>query len=385
MKFQVFWENPQYRPRKKLSEDISCDYLIVGGGLTGVSLAYFLHRSKKIVLIEKDTVASGATGRAAGILTLKGELDLQDIIQKFGRKQGLIFWKGNHQGLRLVKNIITKEKISCDFEPQSTIYACSESHETSPHVLDEYITEKDIERSTKLVVGKELEKEVKTPVFRYAILSKGHAASINPLKLTQNLSKVVERKGVRIYEHTPFTHLLGHTAVTPRGKIHFKKIIFAMDADTRNKKIKRIESTIVVTEPLTRKELHSIHLDKKKIIWDSKKIYNYLKVTPDRRILLGYGDHPVGRHHHNKGPHAPHLARIKLFLARLFPDLHERIEYAWSGTFGKTDNKVPIIEWKRDRIVVAGPASQVVSVLTAKHVADLLQNKRSVLEGFFRR
>jgi glycine/D-amino acid oxidase-like deaminating enzyme len=387
MKYEVFWKNPGYQPRKPLARNIDCDYLIVGGGITGVSLAYFLSRakSKKIVLIEKETVASGATGQAAGILTLKGELDLQNIIADFGKKKGLAFWQGNHKGLRLIREIIRKEKIECDYDPENTIYACTKRYERHPRVLNEYIVEKDIEKTTRLLVGKELMHQIKTPLFRYAILSKGHALSVDPLKLTQNLSRVLDKRGVRVYERTPLLRVTGHTAATPQGNIAFKKLILAIDADARNSKMKRVESTIVVTNPLSNEELRNIGLTVKKVVWDSQEIYHYLKITRDKRILLGYGDHPVSRHHKPRGPHAAHLARIKVFLSRLFPNLHNRIEYAWSATFGETAKKVPVIERKGDRLVVAGAASQVVCVMTAKHIADKLLGKHSALESFFKR
>lgn len=386
MKYEVFWKNAGYRPRKPLAKDIDCDYLIVGGGITGVSLAYFLSRAKKnVVVIEKETVASGATGQAAGILTLKGELDLQTIITGFGKKKGMTFWRGNHQGLRLIREIIRKERIRCDYNPESTIYACTERYEKQPHVLNEYIVEKDIEKTTRLLVGKELARQVRTPLFRYAILSKGHALSVNPLQLTQNLSRVLDKKGVRVYEHTPLLRVKGRTAMTPQGNISFKKIILATDADTHNSKIMRVETTIIVTSPLSAKTLGDIGMRTKKVVWDAQKIYHYLKITRDRRILLGYGDRPVDRHHASRGPHAAHLARIKVFLSKLFPNLHNKIEYAWSATFGETARKIPVIETKGDQIVVAGAASQVVCVMAAKHVADRLMGRRSALESFFKK
>lgn len=387
MKREVFWKNKGYLPRKPLAQDIDCDYLIVGGGITGVSLAYFLSRtkSKKVVLLEKETIASGATGQAAGILTLKGELDLQTIIAEFGKNKGMAFWRGNHRGLQLIKDIIRKEHIRCDYDPESTIYACTERYEKQPHVLNEYIVEKDIEKTTQLLVGKQLRQQVRTPLFRYAILSPGHAISVNPLQLTQNLSRTLDKKGVQVYEHTPLLRLNGSTAITPHGTVSFKNVILALDADTRNSKIKRLETTIVVTTPLSRKTLRDIGMRTKKVLWDAQEIYHYLKITPDRRILLGYGDRPVHRHHKPRGPHVAHLARIKTFLSKLFPNLPNKIEYAWSATFGETAKKIPIIEKNGNRVIVAGAASQVVCVMAAKHVADKLLGKHSALESFFKR
>ena len=386
MKNEVFWKNPGYKPRPELKKDIECDYLIVGGGITGVSLAYFLAkgRAKDIVLIEKNEIASGATGIAAGSLVLKGELDLQDIIKKFGQKSGRDFWKANHEGLRTIKEIIKKEKIKCDFESQDTIFGTAK-RKIDPYVLEEYIVEKDIEKITELLVGRQLRKEINTPLFKYAILSLQQGISVNPLKFTQNLSKVIEKKGVKIYENTPLIrlHHKRKIAQTPKAKIKFKIIILAIDAALRHRKIKRLASTIVITEPLTKNELKRIALLPKKIIWDSKDIYHYLKITGDNRILLGYGDKHVHKSHTHIDIHHPHLKRIISFLHKLFPGLNKRIEYAWSGSFGITSNKIPVIERKGDKIIIAGAATQIMCIMASKHIAHKLFHKESLLDKFF--
>jgi len=66
MKHEVFWKNPGYKVRPELKEDIECDYLIVGGGVTGVSLAYFLskHKSKKCSPSHPNGMKPGPSPRA---------------------------------------------------------------------------------------------------------------------------------------------------------------------------------------------------------------------------------------------------------------------------------------------------------------------------------
>ena len=283
MKHEVFWKNPGYKPRKELKEDIECDYLIVGGGIAGISLAYFLNKlgAKNIALIEKNIIGSGATGKSAGFLTLKGEMDLQDIIKKYGKKRGLIYWKANHEGLDLIRNLIKKEKIRCDFEEQHTIFGSIAEHnkqnEEADYVLKEYIIEKEIEKDTELILGKDLKKEINTPLFLYAIKSYDHGISVNPLKLPQNLSKVLEKRGIEIYENTKLIKINKNTALTPKAKIKFKKIILAIDVGLRDSRVKSLRSTIVITEKLTKSQLKKIGLLEKKMVWDSKDIYHYLK------------------------------------------------------------------------------------------------------------
>ena len=361
------------------------DFLIIGGGITGVSVAYFLALNgiKNVVLIEKNNIGNGATGKSAGFLALKGELDLTQIIRKYGRKRGLVYWKGNHDGLAIIRDIIAREKIRCDFELQPTIYGSIAGRKDS-EVLGEYILEKDIEKDTELLVGKRLRKEVNTPLFEYAIKSYDHGASLNPLKFIQDFSKVVEKKGVRVYESTPLLKIQQNTALTPRGNITFRKAILAIDVANRSSRIKNLRSTIVITNKLTKKQLKSINLLQHKMIWDSEDIYHYLKITKDNRILLGYGDKQVHKRHKVARIHHPHIKRITIFLSKLFPDLSPSIEYAWSGDFGVTIDKIPVIEFKGNKVMVGGASSQVVCVMSAKHIVHKLLHKKSPLETFFK-
>ncbi len=95
MKKEIFWKNPGYNPRPSLNKEIKCDYLIVGGGVTGISSAYFLKQlgAKNIVLIEKDIIGSGATGKSAGMLSTRGELDLDHLEKIYGKGRGLLSGK----------------------------------------------------------------------------------------------------------------------------------------------------------------------------------------------------------------------------------------------------------------------------------------------------
>src|SRR3989344_5781772 len=205
MKHEVFWKNPGYNGYPTLKKDIECDYLIVGGGIAGVSLAYFLSRFKagKIVLIEKNTVASGATGKAAGSLVIRGERDFHNFVEKLGKKNATLYWNEIHKTLRLIRKIIEEEKIDCDVEPQDTLY-CGFKHKSFNNLEEEYRYEREIENGSRMLYGEDLKKEFNTDLYDRALLSKNHGLSVNPLKLTQNLSKVAARYGASIYENTKF-------------------------------------------------------------------------------------------------------------------------------------------------------------------------------------
>ena len=69
-------------------EKIIADVAIIGGGVMGCSLAYYLSKRKaKVVLLEKGGIASGASGRAYGMVwisTAKPGLNFE--IRKLGQK-----------------------------------------------------------------------------------------------------------------------------------------------------------------------------------------------------------------------------------------------------------------------------------------------------------
>lgn len=74
------------RPVVQLDSDTSTDVSIIGGGIAGVSTAYFLlERTQcRVSLIERHRLAHGATGHNAGLVVADFERPLVDIEREFG-------------------------------------------------------------------------------------------------------------------------------------------------------------------------------------------------------------------------------------------------------------------------------------------------------------
>ncbi len=78
-------------PPRPLEADAATDVVIVGAGIAGVATAFFTLRSTphRVMLIERDRVARGATGHNAGQLTTYFERPLYDIADAFGWEQAI--------------------------------------------------------------------------------------------------------------------------------------------------------------------------------------------------------------------------------------------------------------------------------------------------------
>lgn len=74
------------RTTVSLTRDEKTDVAVVGAGIAGVSTAFFLlkHTDKKVILIEGDKLAHGATGHNAGQIAGYFEKPFRDIVQEFG-------------------------------------------------------------------------------------------------------------------------------------------------------------------------------------------------------------------------------------------------------------------------------------------------------------
>jgi len=74
------------RPILRLDTDTSTDVAVIGGGIAGVSTAYFLLEKTqvRVALIERHRLAHGATGHNAGLVVADFERPLIDIEKEFG-------------------------------------------------------------------------------------------------------------------------------------------------------------------------------------------------------------------------------------------------------------------------------------------------------------
>ena len=75
-----------------LKKNIECDFLVIGGGITGLHAALRLVESgkKNIVLLEKRICGGGSSGQSGGFLSPESEEDMQALFNDYGKEKGKI-------------------------------------------------------------------------------------------------------------------------------------------------------------------------------------------------------------------------------------------------------------------------------------------------------
>jgi len=83
-------------PPRPLDGGVSTDVAVVGAGIAGVSTAFFIlrHTTHTVLLLERDRVAHGATGRNAGQMTTYFERPLSAIADEFGIQRAVEAQRG---------------------------------------------------------------------------------------------------------------------------------------------------------------------------------------------------------------------------------------------------------------------------------------------------
>jgi glycine/D-amino acid oxidase-like deaminating enzyme len=105
------------RPDAARRPDFKPDTVIVGGGIAGVSTAYFtLKRTQdKVLLLEGGKIAHGATGHNAGQVVSDFERYLADIAEEFGADMAIKGWQSVESAWLLAQEMIQDSKLQTPF------------------------------------------------------------------------------------------------------------------------------------------------------------------------------------------------------------------------------------------------------------------------------
>lgn len=193
-----FWieNNDNKRDFRTSDEDIECEVCIIGGGITGISTAYYLSKAGvDVALIEKDYLASKTTGRSTAKITSQHNLFYNYLINSKSKDFAKKYLEANEKAIENIKNIVFEENIDCDFEVKDSVVFTNEVGKLNM-INDEISALKQLNFKADLVdeievLGK-IEGGVKFP----------KQACFNPVKYVEKLAECVLKNGGNIYEHT---------------------------------------------------------------------------------------------------------------------------------------------------------------------------------------
>jgi glycine/D-amino acid oxidase-like deaminating enzyme len=285
-----FWLDEPYEARAPLAGDVAVDIAVLGGGLTGVAAAYFLAaRGCRVALMERDVLASGASGRNAGFLLCGVASTYSVAVKSHGRERSRILWSVSRDNHTLIRGLVESEGLDCLYARRGS-YTLALSEQEA----------KALSRSAQLLAedGFQAEYLDDTAVARLfpggGLLAGLHHpgdGEIHPARFVRGLARAAERKGARIYERTPVTNIAfgADSAVleTPGGRLSTSMLLLASNAYTGllhpyfDGAIVGMRGQMFATEPCAARVIPApVYVDFG---------FEYYRQLPDGRILAGGG------------------------------------------------------------------------------------------------
>jgi gamma-glutamylputrescine oxidase len=339
--------------RDPLTESKSTDVVVIGGGFTGLSTAYFLNKfNRKVIILEKERVGWGASGRNAGMLTTgfkKGTFDLEKRVGKDKTKELLDMSK---DCIKLVTKIIEENDIQCSLEKNGGLKAAYKPSHFEKIKKDHEYLKQQYQYETELVDPNQMKSEIDSPLYQHGGLIDSQSYAFHPLNYAIGLASIVEDTGTIIYEKTCVTQVRRNNSkylVQTEGgaSITCDHVVIGTNGYTTDfaKKIRKsilpIGSHIIATEPLPDHLMKSL-IPNRRVLIDTKNMLFYFRPTADQRML--FGGRVSFKHNANQSEYQVIKRELEKNLHTVFPPLKGmKIDHHWGGVTGFTMDFMPHI------------------------------------------
>ncbi len=347
---------------KSLNQDLNSDYLVVGAGYTGLSVARKLseiNKNKKIIIIDAQLAGEGGSSRNSGYLV---DTTLND---GFTSNKNLKDYKNKVKiydlGIQAVKRYVKEYQVDCDWNDSGKYFASSKlEDENKAKKFSNLLT--NLNFKNKILYKEELKKRLGTSFYNIGIYTSG-GILLNPAKLVKSMVDTLP-EDVELLENT---QLLNWKKINDkiecqfaRNKIITNNIIFCTNGFLRSLNIKKnynfpITLTASLTRPLSENEFKSIGSPKEWGVLPIRPMGATVRFTKDKRILIRntaeVSKLKLINEHDLKKRVKIHSSGIK----KRFPNLpDDLIENSWSGVVCRSGNGSQIFEKIENNIFAAG-------------------------------
>jgi gamma-glutamylputrescine oxidase len=345
-----FWlESPEGRMlRTTESLPGKADVVVIGGGITGASVAYWLGRfGRGAMVLERRGIAGGATGRNGGHISPGTAERFSVACERYGREQARAIWGFSHRCAEAVRGFVAEHGLDCDLRVTGSVSLALSPEELGPvHDTAEALTA--LGAPVEVWDAATCAARTGSERFLGGVLRRS-AGQLWPARLTLGLVEHAVRLGAAVQTGTTVRAVeRGRGALTvrtDRGDVTAGAVVHATNAWARHLLpaldgvVVPVRGQVVVTEPGP--PLWSFGLS-------TNSGYEYWLQRPDGRIVLGgmrwlTPSKEVGLE--DDTVVEPTVSRgLRGFLPAHFPALAGvAIEREWTGIMGYTADRAPLV------------------------------------------
>lgn len=321
------------------------DVVIVGAGIAGTSMAYWLKKEDpnlKVAIVEKKRLGFGATGRNAGFITCGSVEHFNRLLHQRGKESALEIWRYSEKNLELLKEEIIQDDSSLDFRQNGTFsLASTEKEFTELKEVHKIMASLGIE--TESLEAKDISDRLSAKDFIGGIKYLKDA-EIHPIKLTEKIARL---SGVEIFGDSEVisieTEGSGRKVRTESGDFLCDMVVLATNGYSPllssyfADKIYPTKGQILVTEPIAPFMEAPCYCN---------FVLDYFRQLPTGQLIIG-GFRQVEKE--TEVGYSDHIttaiqSSLEDFFRKHLPKFaNSKITHRWSGVMGFSADGQPLV------------------------------------------
>lgn len=384
---EPFWalKNGLISSYPTLMKSISCDVLIVGGGITGSLLAHqMIKDGYSTVLIDKREVVHGSSSATTSLLQYEIDVPLYKLIEKIGKKGAIDSYKACAEAIDTLEQIAKEVNSKAGFTKKNSLYyAALKKHEAA--LKKEFEARKEAGFAMRWLEKEEVQKRYGFKDAYGGILS-SEGASVDAYRLAYELLSYNSARGLKIFDRTELKEVKdckNHVdAICGDGiEIRANRIVYCTGYETQSfikEKIVDLKSTYAM---VSEANLQAVKPLLTTLFWNTADPYLYFRTTDDGRLLVGGADEDFSDAKKRDAKLEEKELTLKKEFEKLWPTHKFNTDFIWAGTFGETKDGLPYIgahpEFPHSYFVLGFGGNGITFSVIGMEMASLFMKKRT--------
>lgn len=325
-------------------ENIKCDALIVGAGITGSLVAERLTRQGlDVVIIDRELPGRGSTAASTSMLLWEIDRSLTQLTEAYGFERASRAYRASLEAVAGLTSLVEQLGIACELRGRDSLYLAA--GDTGGELIEEHRL-----RRRAGLPGDYLDHAGLLDAYGItragAIVSPG-AADSDPMLLARGLLNISVTRGARLFDGEALAFdSAGRSvgvALANGREIEARSVVLATGytmPDIVHSTVQAVSSSWAIATKSQPKNVWKGGA----LIWENSKDYHYARTTRAGRIIIGGEDSDEAVEPEARDRLIPEKSRLLAQrLSALWPAANADIEFRWAGTFDTTRDGLPLI------------------------------------------
>lgn len=196
VKYMSIWDKKEKSHKiVSLKENVYTDILIIGGGITGLTTAYYLKDYPSVCLVDASAIGHGVTLNTTAKITYFQERIYTKIAALLNEEKARDYLQSQREAISYLVDIIEKENIACSLTKTPSFVFANTKKEVN------YL-QKEVEFLKKYHVSVK-KHPLPDKITSYDSYCVEDTYVFHPLEYLEGLYEVIRKNGVSIYENSP--------------------------------------------------------------------------------------------------------------------------------------------------------------------------------------